>query len=365
MDQLLSIPEVIFEPNVQVEVPNIAPYFPAVPSCKYYYVNRKGDKIAAPNTVGTPEEQILSLQIWYTINNNVIFPLKTVYAKTRQDQIGRVGLDRPPSDIAFSMKGWTKQFEDAADWFFDDRFQLLMGQMKQPSIDRFVSDFYKFPLNPISDAFEVARLLEEYFRSNDEELLRRYIKDRGVIHLVDHPFGYYPIYYLFFLLTRFASFPMTSVQLELAQKRVQTGFNSPARIFIDAVFDYQIYNIAEILQIVDLINTNGPLSVASVFGTNNPDWVRWADEYLMNKSKPAVPIENLANEVYILTEKLNTWTDLDIEQLCNRLKVTLPYRDQFPTRYSYVTNIAGLIRQFRSDPVDFAHWEQQVVQKTP
>lgn len=95
--QILQIPEVRFKPIEQINLPpsilndNVFP----MPSARYYYVNSKGDKIAAPNTIGNPEERFLSLQIWYAMKSNNVFPLLTVYAKSRNDQIGINENDRP------------------------------------------------------------------------------------------------------------------------------------------------------------------------------------------------------------------------------------------------------------------------------
>lgn len=363
--QILEIPEVIFSPSRQIDLPlsiHTNLYFPCIPSSKYYYISRKGDKVPVLNNVGSVEEQIHSAQAWYSMSSDEIFPLLTVYAKGREDQINRPPLDRPASQISFSMKSYLKQYPDSSDWFFDDKFQLLIGQMKIQSIDTFVNDFYRFPLNPSADAFTVARLLEMYIRDGDETPLRKYLKDRGIFHLVNHPFGYYPIYHLFFLLTRFASYPFSEAQIQLANRRLSTEKDSPAQIFIDSIFQYEIYNIPQVLALIDSIQSQGPLVSASLFGTQHDDWVRWGNEYLQNLGKPAEGIENIANLIYIIADKLYTWTDNDVEALCQRLNIPLPFRSEHPTRYSYITFIAGIIRRFRSDPADTLAWKNQVVE---
>ena len=362
--QILNIPEVVFRPKNPITPPDILNNnvsFPCVPSCRYYYVSYNGDKVPIINNVGTSEEQKLSLAIWYNMPSDEVFHLLTQYAKGREDQIDR-GMDRPPSNIAFSMKRYEKQYPDSSDWFFEDRFQLLIGQAKIQSIDKFVNDFYRYPLNPSADAFMVARLMETYISSGDETELRKYLRDRGIYHLVNHSFGYYPVYELFFLLTRFASYPMTEAQLRLAERRSRTTFGSPERVFIDAIFQYEVYNITQVLQIIEQIASQGPMSVSNIFKTNNINWIRWADEYLKNLGTQAVGIENISNLNYIVAGKLYTWNDLQIEQLCNRLKITMPFTSQFPTRYSFVQDIAGRIIRFRSDPSEAALWKRQVVE---
>jgi hypothetical protein len=360
--EILSIPKVIFKPNISIEIPNIPPYFPCVPSAKYYYVNPNGDKIPMINNVGSESEQVSSLNIWYHMNVNDVFPLLTVYARSRQDQIGRTESNRPGSRIAFSMKSQLKQYEDRDDWFFEDRFQIIIGQMKNQHIEQFINDFYRFPLNPSSDAFMVARLLEEYIRDGDETKLRKYLLDRGIFHLNDHPFGYYPIYQLFFLLTRFASYPLNENQVKLANRRLQTQYGSPERVFIDAIFQYEIYNMDQVFQIIDQITSQGSIAAGAYFGTKNKDWVNWANEYLENYGKPAKGIENLASLNYIIADKLYTWTDIQIETLCNQLQLKTPFHSEYPTRYAYVADIATKIQRFKSDPASAALWKQQVIE---
>lgn len=360
--EILEIPQVIFKPNIRVNIPNISFDQLVIPSAKYYYVNAKGHKIPTPNIYGREEEKFLSIQIWYHMNVNDIFPLFTVYARSRDDQIGRNENNRPGSQVTLSMKDQLKQFPDMEDWFYYDRFQLLLGQIKGQTIEEFIGDFYRFPLNPSADAFMVARLLEEYIRSGDETQLRRYLEERDVVHLLNHSFGYYPIYYLFFLLTRFASYPLNEEQIQLAKRRLQTQRNSPERIFIDAIFHYQIYNISQVLEIIDLIATQGPQSAGALFETNSPDWVQWANEYLTNMGKPAQGIENLANVNYVVAEKLYTWTDNQIQQLCNQLRLITPIRSEYPTRYAYVADIAVKIQRFKADPTDAALWKNQIVE---
>ena len=109
--QILNIPEVIFRLKNPITPPDILNNnlsFPCVPSCRYY-ISDTGDKVPMINNVGSESEQKLSAAIWYNMPSDEIFPLLTPYAKGRKDQINR-GMDRPPSNIAFSMKRYEKQF---------------------------------------------------------------------------------------------------------------------------------------------------------------------------------------------------------------------------------------------------------------
>ena len=363
--QILEIPEVIFKFSGQINIPpsilnNNTSII--IPSAKYYYVSRDGDKVPVPNTYGTDEEKLLSVQIWYHMNVNDVFPLLTTYAKSRRDQIGRNENNRPGSQIALSMKGQLKQFPDKDDWIYYDRFQLILGQAQGQSLEEFINDFYRFPLNPSADSFMVARLMESYFRDGDETQLRRYLQDKGIVHLANHSFDYYPTYHLFFLLTRFASYPFTEAQIQLSNRRYRTLWGSAERIFIDSIFHYEVYNLNLVLEIIDQIANQGPEKVGEIFGTNEPDWIRWANEYLANHGKTAQGIENLATVNYIVAEKLNSWTDLQIQDLCNILKLIPPFRSEYPTRYAYVADIAVKIQRFKADPASAALWKQQTVE---
>lgn len=346
---LSSVAELIFSPLETVQIPNIEPSFPAIPSARYYYLSRNRHKIPMANIVGNLDERNESLKIWYSMKSDDVFYLRTSYAISRNDQIGLETHDRPLSEISLSMKSYIKQYPDSHDWFFDDRFQFILGQMKRRSLSDFLGDFYRFPLNPEANAFEVAMLLEQYVRDGDEEPLRNYLKNAQIWHLAYHSFGYYPIYELFFLLTRFASYPMNENQLYLSERRNRTAFDSPERIFIDAIFHYEIYDVSKVLDIIDKIEKEGPLSTGQEFKTNSEDWVRWADEYLQNMNKEPRDIKYMGERIYKLADDLNTWTDLQIAGLAQEYNVSLPIRKEYPARYPWVIQIAAAIKRSRDN----------------
>lgn len=347
---------VVFRPLSPVQVPESIPEFLALPSAFYSYTSSQGEQIPAPIRTGSPEEQQLSLQIWYSMLANEVFPLETVYARARPEQIATTPLDRPRSLISLSMKSRLRQFADSSDGFFNDRFQLILGQMKRASLDQFIGDMYLFPLAPSSDPFEAARLLEQYIRDGNPEPISRYFSDRGVTHLIDHPYSGYPVYQLFFLMTRYASRPMTQAQLLLADRRRTTAFDSPEQVFIDAVFDYEVYQVDRLLRLVDRLAQEGPGPVGRTFQTNHPDWYRWADEYLQNEGAEAQTVTNLAAPVFMLSEQLYTWTDDQIDELVNRLNFDPPIRDEYPNRISYIQSLSGTIVLHRADPTDTKRW---------
>lgn len=333
---LRRFPEVIFSFSPP---PSSFPDNPYIPSAYYYYTNPAGNIISLSNTVGTEEEKQLSTQIWYSMNTNQIFPLATPYATSRNDQLGVPFPEMPNSVISLSMKDRLRQYPHSSDWFFDDHFQLLIGQLKRTTIADLIFDFYRYPLNPEADAFTVARLLEDYYRYHDSTILQEYLANRGVTHLAGHSFDYYPPYQLFFLLTRFAAPPLTEAQLVLSQYRKNSLWDSPERIFIDAVFEYPIIDVAPVIKIIDQIISQGPAAVGIQMGTPWSDWVRWADEYILdiprNWTRP-----HLSIDLYKLT-------DIELYNLSQSLKLELPLRDQYPTRFPWVETFCGVVKRFR------------------
>lgn len=331
--QVLEIPELVFKPFGTVTVPSNALNSNNLifPDPKYYYK----DKIPIP-VYNNP----IALQIWYSMKSNDIFPLVTSYAKARQDQIGLKPFDYPASQIAFSMKGGLRQYPDTNDWIYYDRFELLLGQIKGLSNEEFIADIYRFPFNSLSDSFLVAKLLEDYIKSGNEKPLRKYLTERGVTHLAEHNFNLYPLYFLFFLLTRFVSYPMSQEQILLSNRRILTQRKSPERIFIDSIFHYPINDISYVLNIIDQIATLGPIKAGELFQTDNPYWVHWGNEYLFRSNEEPRNIENLKDMNYIVAEKLYTWNDNQIKELCKQLNVARPFPSEYNTRYSYVQDCA-------------------------
>ena len=351
--EIFEISEVVFRPfEVTKTVPqsaltnNTLPF----PSSKFYY----GDRIPVPT-----QNDTISLQIWYSMKSNDIFPLVTAYVKFREDQIGNDPFNYPASQIALSMKGGLRQYPDTNDWIYYDRFELILGQIKGLSNEEFISDMYRFPFNPKSDSFLVARLLEDYIKTGNEKNLRRYLASLGVTHLQDVFFSNYPLYFLFFLLTRFVSYPMSEEQIQLSNRRAQTERKSPERIFIDSIFHYPINNIAEVLNIVDQIKISGPKIAGKRFQTDNPYWVHWGNEYLFKSNEEPREIPNLSDVNYVVAEQLYTWTDDQIKQLCKQLNMTRPFPSEFRTRASYTQDCAVKIQRFKANPVEAALWKRQ------
>lgn len=349
----------IFSPNIEVELPaDIIEGVDelAIPSAFDYYLNFQGEPV--PH-LRQPNDQ-LSAKVWYTLEQDFVFPLKTIYAEARPDQVNLLPSRRmPPSEIAWSLKTRQKQYPDENSQLESDFFEFLVNQTRTITVDQLLRDIYRFPVNPSVNIFEVAKLLEHYIRTGHEDDLRRYLEDLDIISLKDHSFGYYPIYELFFLLTRFASYPLSQAQIRLAHLRNQTVFDSPARRFIDAIFHLQITDLESVLTLVERIQNEGPESVGLELGTPFPDWVNWADEYLQligtDDHTGAFVLKHEPLDVGYVGAPVNqtspsyyTWTDLELVQLMEEAQLDLPDRSQFLNRYDWVENIASLVKRYRS-----------------
>jgi len=312
-------------------------------------LSSKGDRVPLPNQIGTSEERLNSVFIWYSLQRDEVFPLDVCYAQARPDQVGlQASLHLPPSELGWSMSGYLRQYPQNYNLINNDRFTLLIGQIKNFGLSDFFLDFYRYPLNPSASAFEAARLLENYIRTGDEAPLRKYLGDRGIRSLEQHSFGYYPLYELFFLLTRFASPPLNEAQVQLAQRRNSTQWNSPERRFIDAIFHLHIYNLSRTLELINRIAEEGPETVGSVFGTTYSDWVNWANEYVELEEVESQPLGYLGDSVNRTGPILYTWTDQELVDLMDQLNLTLPVRSEFLSRYDWVENIAAIIQRYRS-----------------
>lgn len=328
------------------------PEFPLIPSAYYYYFSWKGHPVPLLNQ-GTPIQQEESLRIWIALKQNFVFPLKISYAQAREDQVNILpSLKLPDSEISSSMSSAKRQYPDSNSHFFNDRFQLIVSQVPDFTIDDFLSDFYRYPLNPSANAFEAARLLELYISTDSdnkerEKELRKYLADRDIISLKDHSFDYYPIYELFFLLTRFYSPPLTYDQIQLAQRRNLTQFNSSERQFIDSIFHLYIYDLDKTLEVIDLIQNN-PERAMEMFNTPFSDWVQWANEYLNLMDTPAQDIDYIGETTIVTGEKYYTWTDLQLVEWLTQLELNIPYRSEFFNRKSWVNHIAGMIQKYRT-----------------
>src|SRR5579875_20345 len=318
-----------------IEVPNTE--FLIIPSAKYYYLNK--DNIRIP----FPSSEIEDKKILYSMKKKEIFSLDTAFAKANPIQIGwPYKIKNGPADEAYSilansLKGYLRQYTDDSSYLYFDQFHMITmltktGFLETMSQSQFMTDLYLFPPNPASDIFLSSRLFDNYLTAGDEEPLRDYLHNCGVTHLDNHSFNYYPVYYLFFLLTRFYSYPLTENQIKLSIERNKYPFNSNEHKFIDCIFNYNI-DIKEILNMLkDLKNTELKL------GTTNEDWVRWADEYIFKPQK--IDIKNFNIPSLDIADKLYTWTDIEVEELLKKLDIIPPFRSEFITRYEYIYAIA-------------------------
>jgi hypothetical protein len=57
-----------------------------------------------------------------------------------------------------------------------------------------------------------------------------------------------------------------------------------------------------------------------------------------------------------------TWTDFQIEELCKKLNMTMSFTSEFPTRKSYIFDIAAKIQRFKANPQNAELWRRQVIE---
>jgi len=78
------------------------------------------------------------------------------------------------------------------------------------------------------------------------------------------------------------------------------------------------------------------------------------------KAPEAVP--NLGGGLQITSDQLYTWTDLQLEELCGKLQLPMPFRREYRTRRDWVESITGSLQLHRVDPVDTNWWKLAVAQ---
>lgn len=305
--------------------------FPALPSAYYYYLTAQGIRIPVLNNVGTEDERRISAQIWYSFKSNDVYPVSVSYAHSEF---------RKFSSLSASMRDSARQVPDDSEWFFDDGFQIIMGQTRHPSVEPLIYDIYRFPLNPASDPFEVSRLILEYLQTGDSTSIKSYLGRIGASHLVNLSLDYYPIYYLFFYLTRLASYPFNNDQIWLVEKRNLTTLGSHARYFIDSIFEIPLTEKSR--QLVELLVEGKIQEAGDLVLSSDPAWTRWGDEYLREFTHQKVDWRQSLNEI---VPRLMSWSDRDLDTLAEELKLQLPFKREFFNRYDYLETVGSIFKK--------------------
>lgn len=298
--------------------------FPAVPSARYFYY--ANDKITACLNKGTLEEQEFSLRTWYAAKESENYIL-TPYARQGNIPVVNGYLDR----LSSSMKNQIRQVPVESEIISPYTLRPFL-QSAGKDLDDFIRDTYLFPYHPSANfviAIDIAIHRDRIFE---------YLHERGITHLDGHNFEYYPRYYLFFILTRFASYPLNSGQVILAQLRAN-GSKSQKEI-IDSVFELEL--TVDILNLVTLKIM--PPGAA-------PGWESKAKEYLRFfevRTNPDLNYNYISNTPSEVLKTFLNWTDQEIIDLCISKKLEIPKLNDYSTRKAWIMDIINLLRTYRS-----------------
>ncbi len=313
----------IYEPKFSVTIPNSDTSFLAVPSTTEGFLNWKNHII--PKIIHNKE----NLTVLYSLKSDEMFPLKTIYARSEND-INEDSGEKEEFRIANSIKGGIRQSYRNSDYFTDDKFKIIASSGNK-TLSEFYTDICKFPMNPSANPFIASDLV---VRRDNEQILS-YLQSNGVTNITE--FDYYPDYYLYFLLTRFYSYPFSDTQIKYSKYRKNA--NTFQKRFIDNVFDFKEAKADIYVEI--LMQENGIEKLKQYFDTKyDPSY--WPKEYieLMNVKERKSINPNLYYTTLDLSEILITWTD---NELLRDIKMTLPNRQTYFTRRAWIEAISGYL----------------------
>ncbi len=315
----------IFEPKFEVNIPTIEDAsILAIPSPSEGFQNWKGNiipKIVPPNNE--------NLTILYSLKPDEMFPLKVIYAHTQDQSDSKDNNEEDEFRIANSIKGGIRQQYHYTDYFTDDKFKII-AQSANKTLNEFYTDICKFPMNSSANPFIASDLVVE----RDTNMIIEYLQSNGIDYLTE--FDYYPDYYLYFLLTRFYSYPYSTTQLQYARYRKDA--NEIQKRFIDNVFEIEAIKYVEILMKPNSIY--GIKALMLHFDTSyDPSY--WVREYIKNVNyEMKILNPNLYYTTLDLSEILITWTD---NEIARNIKIELPNRETYYTRRSWIEAIAGYL----------------------
>lgn len=288
--------------------------FLSIPSVDTGYRNSKGEII--PKLIKDKK----SIELLYFFNTENMTPIKTIYLKTIEEEVPAIEL---------SIKGGIRQPYQDNFFFIEPKFEIVCNTTKRDYIS-LLKDICKFPMNASANPFLASDLVIE---SNGKKI-RSYLNENGIFNITE--FEYYPDYYLFFLLTRFYSYPYSEVQIQLAKQRYNA--NSFQKRFIDSIFERE----DAITYSNILFEEQGEEKLQNLFQTDY-DFTNWANEYIDYKNEKRELNPNEYQTVLSLSEILYSWTDRDIDTYANEINFELPTRETHNNRYSWIETIAGFI----------------------
>ncbi len=291
-----------------------------VPSATEFYLSKNGKKVPLPSD--SPKDR----EILYSMLNPET-KVETVYAISSEART-----------LEASLKDYARQKYKPEYFFLNNLMKLLSTSAPTRDLDSIYQDFCKFPCNPESNIFRAATLAIDYVKIGETgDAIKKYLDEIGIEHLDQFSLDIYPVYYLFFLLTRFFSFPLSETQIQFAQERslaVKATEGQKKTRLIDAIFDDPDISITFLYWSDE--------EYKEYLKTPFDDWQKWTLDYLFAK-----PVEKLnlkksysTNE---LADILYTWSDNQIVKFAEDLEFTLPTRDLSPTRKYWIDLIANCL----------------------
>ncbi len=335
-----------------VRIPNNlpSPDFPAIPSWKYYYLDNKGNPTSYLNT-GSLEDQEKSILAWYgckSPKNQIWTPYarqslaappersgyaRVPYARQSLSIDGDIFQDATGWDIAASMKLRLRQKPTLDSIILPDNLQPILFRSNK-TMEDYINDIYLFPMHPSANIILAADLTVHRNVNN----IRKYFSSRGINHLNNQSLDYYPEYYLFFLLTRFASYPFSEDQITLIQLRKE---NKEKRHLIDSVFEVRL--TSEILRLITM-----PLEESTRLVQGQPGWTKFGNEYLRFLHPGQTEgFDYQETDLNTILEMIPNWTDQQIIALCRSKNLSIPTLDQFSSRIDWITDVLSTLRRFR------------------
>lgn len=289
-----------------------------IPSRNSFYLTKNGTVIPETSKIEEEQQDIDALKSLKS--DNFDYSLNTCYAINKSYREG--------DTIDLSLKENIRQRYRPDYFFFNDWLKALSYSPPAKSLHQIYTEFCRFPCNPNSNIFYAARLAIEFDKSGDRTDIDKYLESCELKDYQYFSLDIYPVYYLFFFLTRFYSYPFTDYQLRALQERISR------REFVDSIFDIE-YDP----RIFDLTNEE----LKSMLETPYDDWTKWAVEYLLQPKNKA---ELKLDEYHTTSELqgiLETWSDNDIVEFAKKITIRLPERKIARFRSMWIGTIAEVL----------------------
>ena len=233
----------------------------------------------------------------------------------------------PDTNFYRAVKNQIRSEYSYRNWNPDPAFISITSARPRRSVDSFLKDFFLFPAHPDANIYLAAALTID----ENEREIAEYLRQRNVV-FPNTNWNYYPKYYLYFMLTRFYSYPLSPYQCQLAEIRAQ---QPEKRIFVDAVFDISEPAMQQLL----MRFLNSWEEIPTLFETYGPsdEWSAWPLDYLSMQKKRELD-ENGTYKLSELADILITWPDTHLR---DAFPEHIPSRKMHISRRSWIESLAG------------------------